>query len=309
MTSTTDTDASDTDSTDTDGTAPSVRRIVPRRVRFDFADTPLHWLPGDPQTTHTINVLHLLLPAGEKWFVDVYRQALPLITDPQLRDDVKGFMGQEAVHSRAHAAVLDHLKDQGLDPAGYTKFVDWMFDKMLADRPFHVRAPFLAKPWLMRRLAIIAAVEHFTAVLGCWIIENEALEHAGADPVMLDLLRWHGAEEVEHRSVAFDLFEHVSGSRLNRITSMLITVVALTVLWATGVRYFLANDPQKPAKGRWLGYHRAAKRGLLPPERDLLRAVPRYLRRDHHPSQEGSTELALAYLAVSPAAHAASSAA
>ena len=75
---------------------PPAGRITPRRVRFDWAGTPLHWVPGDAQTTHTANVLHLLLPAGEQWFVHLYRQALPLVTDARLRDEVKGFMGQEA---------------------------------------------------------------------------------------------------------------------------------------------------------------------------------------------------------------------
>ena len=42
----------------------------------------------------------------------------------------------------------------------------------------------------------------------------------GSDPVMLDLLRWHGAEEVEHRSVAFELFQHVSGSYVRRVETM-----------------------------------------------------------------------------------------
>jgi uncharacterized protein len=74
----------------------SPHAIRPRRVRFDWKATPLHWIPDDPGTTHFINVLHLLLPAGEKWFVDVYREALPLVTDERLREEVKGFMGQEA---------------------------------------------------------------------------------------------------------------------------------------------------------------------------------------------------------------------
>ncbi|CAM5439672.1 hypothetical protein SMICM304S_02930 [Streptomyces microflavus] len=42
-------------------------------------------MPGDPFTTHTINVLHLLLPAGERWFIHVYRQVLPYIHDSSLR--------------------------------------------------------------------------------------------------------------------------------------------------------------------------------------------------------------------------------
>src|SRR5919201_4750514 len=86
-----------------------------RKVSFSWDGTPLHWVPEDPFPTHTINVLHLLLPAGERWFVHVYKQVLPYIRDERLREDVIGFIGQEAMHARAHSGVLDHLKDQGLD--------------------------------------------------------------------------------------------------------------------------------------------------------------------------------------------------
>ena len=77
----------------------------PRRVRFDHDATADHWVPGDPHTTHVINVLHLLLPAGERWFGQVYRKALPLIDDPDLARDVKTFIGQEATHARKHRSV------------------------------------------------------------------------------------------------------------------------------------------------------------------------------------------------------------
>lgn len=77
-----------------------------RNVSFEWEKTPLHWIPGDPFTGHTINVLHLLLPAGERWFVHVYKQVLPHITDDRLREDVIGFIGQEAMHSAAHDDVL-----------------------------------------------------------------------------------------------------------------------------------------------------------------------------------------------------------
>ena len=277
--------------------------IKPRQVRFDWTQTPLHWVPGDAQTTHTINVLHLLLPAGERWFVDVYRQALPLITDDRLREDVRGFMGQEAVHSRAHASVLHHLTAQGIDSSPYTRQVEWMFDRLLGDNPLRLRRipRWLRRRWLMRRLAVIAAVEHFTAVLGWWVINSPALDRAGSDPTMLDLLRWHGAEEVEHRSVAFDVYRHVGGGYVGQVIAMIVTAPVLVGLWFLGVRFFMAADP-RAGRPLWRAFRRAGRRGLLPPTATLLAAVPRYLRADYHPSQEGNTEHALAYLATSPAA-------
>src|SRR6185312_16245421 len=69
----------------------------PRDVAFDWTALPTHWVPGEPFVTHTINVLHLLLPAGERWFIDVFTQALPWIKDDKLREEVHGFIGQEAV--------------------------------------------------------------------------------------------------------------------------------------------------------------------------------------------------------------------
>jgi len=283
-----------------------VTAIAARRVRFDWADTPLHWIPGDPQATHTINVLHLLLPAGERWFVRVYRQALPLVTDENLRADVKGFMGQEAVHARAHAGVLDHLADQGLDATPYTRHVDWMFEVLLGDELFgRTPPPWLARAWLKQRLAIIAAVEHFTAVLGMWVLDSPGLDEAGADPTMLDLLRWHGAEEVEHRSVAFDLFQHVSGSYVRRVETMVVSALALAFLWIEGTRFFLRADPTVTGKATWRAFRRTVRQGRAPSLRQVYETIPDYLKRSYHPAAHGDTALAHAYLATSPAALAA----
>ncbi|WP_405645668.1 metal-dependent hydrolase [Streptomyces uncialis] len=284
----------------------------PRRVSFSWADTPLHWVPGDPFTTHTVNVLHLLLPAGERWFVHVYKQVLPYIRDDALRADVIGFIGQEAMHAQAHDEVLPHLREQGLDPTPYTAQVDWMFEKLLGDRTLPPGRP--RWWWLRERVALIAAIEHYTAFLGDWVLNADALDRAGADPTMLDLLRWHGAEEVEHRSVAFDLFAHIDGAYARRARTWALAFGALMFLWQRGIRFFLANDPTLDhgpggtAKATLMDFHRRGRAGLLPGTGALLRSVPGYLRRDYHPSHECSTAQALAYLASSPAARAADAA-
>ncbi|MEZ0069802.1 putative metal-dependent hydrolase/ferredoxin-NADP reductase [Streptacidiphilus sp. MAP12-20] len=279
-----------------------------RRVTFDWAETPMHWVPDDPFSTHMINVLHLLLPAGERWFVDVYKQALPLVRDARLREDMIGFIGQEAVHSQAHSTVLDHLVAQGLDPSPYTDQMDWFFEHLLGD---HTAPPAATAWWLKERVAFIAAIEHFTAVLGKWVLDAKGFERYGADPVMVDLLRWHGAEEVEHRSVAYDVFQHVDGRYSRRLRTMTTVFPTLFWLWVRGVKFFIAHDPElTPAQRRALepkikDWVRAAKAGLVPAPKDIFSAVPRYMRKRYHPTQEGSTAKALAYLASSPAARAA----
>ena len=276
-----------------------------RDVRFDWSRVPLHWIPGEPEATHFINVLHLLLPAGERWFVHVLTQTLPHIRDERLRQDVLGFIGQEAVHSTSHAAVLDHFVDQGLDVRPFVRQIDFMFENLLGDRDLTGDR---ARAWLNERVAIIAAIEHFTGVLGDWILRADALDAAGADPVMMDLLRWHGAEEVEHRHVAHDLFMHLDGSYTARIRAMAMVGAMLTTLWQRGYRFLTARDPHlrghRP-KGGLRRMYRAGRAGLLPRGRLLGASVIRYLDRAYSPLGEGSTGRALDYLATSPAAQAA----
>ncbi|TRO58047.1 metal-dependent hydrolase [Streptomyces sp. IB201691-2A2] len=284
--------------------------ITPRRVSFDWEETPLHWIPDEPTATHVINVLHLLLPAGERWFVKVFKEGLPLVSDPELLKDVKGFMGQEATHSVQHSYVLDHLAAQDLDTAAYTKHVDYLFQKILGETP-PLGAPISAPEWLRFRLSVIAAIEQFTAVLGDWVLAAEGLDRAGSDEVMLDLLRWHGAEEVEHRAVAFDMYQHCGGEGLpryaRRVAGMAVTAPVMLYMWAWGAAYLIRHDPRLAGRLRYsLGAHnRAVRKGLLPTWKELGSAVPRYLRRSYHPSQEGSMRRAVEYLAQSPAARAA----
>ncbi|GAU66803.1 hypothetical protein SSP35_03_04510 [Streptomyces sp. NBRC 110611] len=290
--------------------APQPYAITPRRVTFDWRETPLLWIPDEPTATHVINVLHLLLPAGERWFVKVFKEALPLVRDGQLRKDVKGFMGQEATHSLQHSYVLDHLARQGLDTSPYTRHVDFLFDHLLGEQP-PLGIPVAQREWLRFRLSLIAAIEQFTAVLGNWVLAADGLDRARPDPVMLDLLRWHGAEEVEHRAVAFDMYQHTGGPDparyARRILGMAVTAPVLLYLWGWGTAYLLRHDPQLATPSRYSlhQHNRAVRKGLLPTWRELGAAIPRYLRRSYHPSQEGSLRKAVAYLASSPAARAA----
>ncbi len=62
-------------------------------------------------------------------------------------------------------------------------------------------------------------------------------------PMMLDLLRWHGAEEVEHRSLVYDVYQHVCGSYTIRAFSMLMTAPLFIGWWVAGARYLMAHDP------------------------------------------------------------------
>ena len=285
-------------------TEPDKVALHAREVRFDWTGLPLRWVPGEAFASHMLNVLHILLPEGERWFVKVFAEALPLIEDEQLREDVLGFIGQEGMHAGAHQGVQDYFAEQGLDTSEYVADLEHLFRRLLGSRNLTGKK---REEWLIERIAVVAAVEHVTAFLGNWILNSPGLDVARADERMLDLLRWHGAEEVEHRSVAYDVYMHVDGRYLRRARTYVVGATALCYLWARGVNYLLAHDPtlDKPSRARWRNLIGSARKGLTPGYRDIAGCAWRYLQPGYHPSQEGSTSQAVAYLAQSPAALAA----
>jgi predicted metal-dependent hydrolase len=285
-----------------DGLVPGQLVLEPRDVRFDWSGLPTRWIPGEPQASHIINVLHLLLPEGERWFVEAFKRALPLITDDSLREDVIGFIGQEAIHAGAHQGVLDHFAAEGLDTGPYIRQIEWLFRRILGSRTG--LGPARDREEIIEHVATVAAIEHFTAFLGHWVLNARGLDQAKAHPVMLDLLRWHGAEEVEHRCVAFDLLVHLDPSYGRRVRAVLFAWPVLAWLWVRGARFLTSADPGC-AKVRWRDYIAAARHGVLPRPRAAVRSAARYLRRGYHPTQEASTRQAVAYLGSSPAARAA----
>jgi len=275
-----------------------------RDVDFDWAKLPFHYVPGEPFTTHVLNVLHLLLPAGEEFFVEVFKESLPLIKDDQLRLDVQGFIGQEAMHSQAHSKVLAYFDAQGVDLTPYTNQIKWLFEKLLGPKPGW--SPRRQHSWLLEQVSIVSAVEHYTAILGEWVLDSPAHDAIGTDPLMLDMLRWHGAEEVEHKAVAFDTMKHLRAGYWRQVRSQLVVTPAMLLLWIRGVRFMYSVDPHLPpgSKPRWRDYFSAARRGLVPGARRFVRVVGAYYRPGFHPSELGGLGLAVDYLAVSRAARA-----
>lgn len=279
--------------------------VQARDVEFDWTNLPLHYLPGEPFATHFCNVMHMLLPTGEQFIIDVFKQALPLINDDQLRLDVQGLIAQEVFHSRAHAGVVDYLHAKGIDISPFTDQIRWLYEKLLADRPQWGKRR--QHGWLLDRVSIVAAIEHYTAILGDWVLDSPQLDAIGSDPVMLDLLRWHGAEEVEHKAVAFDVMQHLRAGYWRRARAQLMVTPLVPLVWARGIGFMYSVDPQLPpgAKPRWRDWFAAARRGLMPGPFTFIRVVCAYFRIGFHPSQLGGIERAVNYLAVSPAARAA----
>lgn len=287
-----------------------------RKVAFDLSSSPLHWIPGDVESSHLVNGIHLLLPAGELWFCRVFNQALPLVTDERLKQDVVGFVRQEASHAQAHRHGERWLEQHGVNIDAAKGRADVLFGQLLGDKPLGVvplPTDSLRKRWLIARVGLIATIEHFTGLLGDWCMNSNGWDKG--DAVVADLFRWHLAEEVEHRSVAFELFEHLCKTQLGFYVSrqaLMALVFPLFFYLLGDTARNLAGQDDDPAARRfarmsiariiWRMEWRGRRFDNTPTFSFMLQRTLRWLAPSFDPVNEGDTQQALDYIARSPAA-------
>lgn len=250
--------------------------LVVRRLLIDL-ETPFtrHWCGGDAFRTALFNALSMSFPVGEQFFIDSVRngfKALPADRQETFKREVQGFIGQEATHRRIHALFNGHLENQGLVNAWAPRALKRL--KLLegAD-PRH---------WL----AITAANEHFTAIFAEWMLRNHGWLD-GSEARLKTMWLWHSAEEAEHKSTAFDLYQALGGSHAWRI--IWFRRVTLIFLGDT-LRQTVNNLRRDGTLWKWstwksAGEYLFGRRGLI---RQSYKPWKDYLRRDFHPSQQES---------------------
>ena len=184
-------------------------RIKPRNRSHDVSSALQgEWLADDAFLTAFFNGMSIAFPVGEKFFIDAVRHYADRIADPALRADIQGFCGQEGFHRREHQRYNETL----CAARGY--------DLDALEGPLAGRLDWARKNLSpMKNLAVTIAIEHFTAVLAEILLRDGSILDR-ADPAMRSLWRWHAAEELEHKSVAFDVYRAVGGSEELRVAVM-----------------------------------------------------------------------------------------
>ncbi len=268
---------------------PSAPPIRVRAMGFGFREAaiPRHWFHGNAHITQLGNALQLLFPAGERFFIRSVKHYESQIQDPELRARIRGFYGQEGRHGHEHERFFRVLEEQGYEIA---TLLSWYEE--LAYAKLEPRVP----PSL--RLSITAALEHFTAMMGHNALTSDFLD--GAHPVIQDLMRWHAAEEIEHKSVAFDVFQEVDGRYLVRVAGLALALIALTRFWAAATKHLLAEEAR-------MGTDMEASERVMKTtprfieegkrRRRLFRdAILAYIKPSFHPSDEDDYGMARDYL-------------
>lgn len=91
--------------------------VSPRHIRFHVSEDPKKlWHGNDAFRTAFFNALSLQFPEGEQQFISSVRLYSDRIDDPRLAGEIRGFIGQEAMHSREHKGYNEALKRASLWP-------------------------------------------------------------------------------------------------------------------------------------------------------------------------------------------------
>jgi predicted metal-dependent hydrolase len=169
---------------------PADLTITVRDLRFGRDEqTARWWHNGDPFATALYNALSATFPKGEAFFIESVRRYMDDVTDAQ-RDEIRAFTTQEVIHSREHAAFNDRAVKAGYDLTALDAAVDKRLSLLRSKPP-------------IASLAATMVLEHFTAILAHELLANPR-HLANADQASADLWRWHAAEEIEHKGVAYD---------------------------------------------------------------------------------------------------------
>lgn len=269
--------------------AAAKRPIKVRAMGFPFdATIPRWWLFGNPIPTHVSNGLNLLFPDGERFFIRSVKHYMDVIEqDPALLARVRGFFGQEGRHGHEHERFNRVLEDHGYDLEDWLAWYRHFAYEVLEKRfPPHIR------------LAVTAALEHYTATMAENGLSSGFLDHA--DPRMRDLLMWHAAEEIEHKSVAFDVLQKVDPRWSTRALGLALGSFGMALFWMTCTRELLRQEAARGTDVREKARIARADPRLQEERRRrnamFKRAIAAYLRPDFHPDQHDNYELARHYL-------------
>ena len=254
---------------------PKAIGITVRCLQFNPQAIRRHYFTNSPVMSHLLTALSSTFPIGEQFFVHSVRNVRDKVKDENLQAQIAAFIGQEAMHSKAHAEfnAAWRSEDYNLD-----RFQAWLARKDDYVKNLHPKI----------QLAITCAFEHFTALLGGYILRHpEVLATLDEDAAKLWI--WHAIEEIEHRAVAFDVYQAVYGDdKIRRMIMRSVTTGFASLTLYSATRLFLQDKKKSLPKvgGNIFGFYLLGKM--------FLQLAPEYLayfKTDFHPSEIDYTKL------------------
>ncbi|TDH50285.1 metal-dependent hydrolase [Mycobacterium eburneum] len=256
-----------------------------RRIRFRFGEPePMnhHFVEGDIVLSHLVALLSAAFPPGEESFIRSVRRFADRVTDPVLKKRVAGFIGQESVHGQEHRRLNEKLIEMGYPFVRLFTFPRDAIRQRAVERIEKLTPGYV-------HLAMTAAAEHYTATLAQRVLGCEEIQAIPADEEGWHLLNWHAMEELEHKSVAFDVYRAVGGPEWIRIGVMAVMYVFTIPVVTVGVALSILTDPRGWRPIQLLRQTRYVFRG--PILRGLMAELRTYLKPGFHPDDIDTTDL------------------
>ncbi|MGI8662481.1 MAG: metal-dependent hydrolase [Acidimicrobiales bacterium] len=257
----------------------TTRTVTTRRIEFDrHTLTRRHFVDDDLLFSNILAVLSAMFPHGEQFFVDTVRRYRAEVVDPELRQQIGGFIGQESVHGREHDRLNSLLHERGYPTEAIDRDMARLFAVVAKTVPNNLQ------------LAMTAAMEHVTAVVGEHLLTDPAFEHQDVSDELRDMLRWHALEECEHKAVAFDTLRAVDGNEVIRVAGMALTLAIVGPFLGGALVRAIASD--RAARNPLRLLRSVGRLGANPFARAfLLRRLAAYVRPGFHPDDRDTGAL------------------
>lgn len=253
-------------------TTPSTVEIKARRMNFQHTENkPRYWHHGDAFMTHALTSASIFFPEGERFFIRSVRHYQDQISDPQLQQDIKGFIAQEATHGHEHTKYNNDIIKQG-----------YRFLKPV-ERQVKVGLALLNKRTPKQfQLAITVALEHITAIGAGMLLAHPQLMEDVA-PEHQEIWLWHAVEETEHKGVAFDVYNEIGGKYWIRVLALMLATLSFipAVFFLLG-RFLIIDKKLNRNTFRGVRDYHKGKSYIF---KELGKQYLDYYRKDFHPWQ------------------------
>lgn len=254
--------------------------IKPRRMSFPFETVKQRFFYKNNSVISVFGAaLSSTFPPGEAEFIASVRLYRDQVTDEKLKQQIRGFIGQEGHHSHQHKRANEALKELGLDAVRLEKHLEKDINKF--------RARKYATP--KSRLAMTVGMEHITAIMAEFILNNPEVLEPMEDSVK-ELLYWHAVEEIEHKAVAFDVYMSVEKDQkyLRRILRLVTALFSIRIsCYMVALLWWARKMPSwREIKGfyQFLWGRKGVIRNIRQPYRD-------YFKEGFHPWDHDNQEL------------------
>jgi predicted metal-dependent hydrolase len=175
------------------------------------ADLDPKWVSGNSFSSYMATAVSLYVAYLEPFLVKSLRRVLDQVSDPVLKENVDRFCRQEAQHYRQHERFNEAIL--GMDYPGLKE----RFDILKAD--FENFLDHKSDKW---RVGFVEGFEAYTTQTALAAFKSGGFDDPRTDPRFGALFKWHLAEELEHRHVAYDIYEHLYGDYFFRAKMCLV---------------------------------------------------------------------------------------